>query len=87
MDQVTNIFEACNFQDISGQRIRKVTKVLETIETKVIKLVAMFGSEHEGVKTPTAEPKGPLSDQELLNGPQLDGAPTQDDVDRLFNNS
>src|SRR3546814_7907089 len=32
---VTSIFEACGFQDITGQRITKVVTALQKIETKV----------------------------------------------------
>src|SRR3546814_15899825 len=32
---VTSIFEACGFQDITGQRITKVVTALQKIETKI----------------------------------------------------
>src|SRR3546814_114085 len=35
VDLVTGIFEACNFQDITGQRISKVVRTLKHIETKI----------------------------------------------------
>lgn len=44
-DQITKIFEACNFQDITGQRITKVVRTLKHIESKVDMIVAAFGSE------------------------------------------
>ncbi|AWK84832.1 protein phosphatase CheZ [Azospirillum thermophilum] len=44
-DQVTKIYEACNFQDITGQRISKVVRTLKYIESKVDMIVAAFGSE------------------------------------------
>lgn len=34
-DAVIRIFEACAFQDIAGQRIRKVTGSLQTIDSKI----------------------------------------------------
>lgn len=44
-DQITRIFEACNFQDITGQRITKVVRTLKHIESKVEMIIAAFGSE------------------------------------------
>src|SRR5690606_35787696 len=42
-EAVTRIYEACNFQDITGQRISKVVKTLKHIELKVDNLVQAFG--------------------------------------------
>ena len=39
LDATTRIYEACGFQDITGQRISKVVKTLEEIENKVDALV------------------------------------------------
>jgi chemotaxis protein CheZ len=86
---VTQVYEACNFQDITGQRITKVVKALKHIESKVDALVAAFGDEIAKYKsahpqeTPEAEPKA--TDAALLNGPQLpDNASKQDDIDALL---
>lgn len=92
-DAVTRIFEACNFQDITGQRISKVVKTLKSIETQVDALVAAFGDElrSAGPKTaapatpPAAAPKDDRPDADLLNGPQMPGAAiNQDEIDRLL---
>ena len=42
-DATTRIYEACSFQDITGQRINKVVATLKTIEAKVAQIVATFG--------------------------------------------
>jgi chemotaxis protein CheZ len=83
-DAVTKIYEACSFQDITGQRITKVVTTLKTIEAKVAQIIAAFG-----VKTdPTAErPASPAeaSPSDLLNGPQLpSNAMDQSDIDKLL---
>jgi len=39
----TRIYEACSFQDITGQRITKVVATLKTIEAKVASIVTAFG--------------------------------------------
>jgi len=89
-ESVTRIYEACNFQDITGQRITKVVKTMKAIEAKVAALVTVFGDEIERVKAASdgaseTNVNGPPSEQELLNGPQLPGGGnSQDDIDALF---
>jgi chemotaxis protein CheZ len=84
LDEITTrIFEACTFQDITGQRITKVVKALKEIEDRVENLVKMFGAEYDDGSSKT-EPK-PLTDQDLLNGPQLPGnATNQAEIDALL---
>ena len=87
---VTQVYEACNFQDITGQRITKVVKALKHIESKVDALVGAFGEDIAKYKAahPTTEPKkehDPMSAAYLLTGPQLpDNASKQDDIDALL---
>jgi len=88
-EAVTLVYESCNFQDITGQRITKVVKALKHIESKVDALVAAFGDEIAKYKAthPTQEAKAedPMSDAALLNGPQLAAkAGKQDDIDALL---
>lgn len=79
----TRIFEACTFQDITGQRITKVIKALKEIEARVENLVKAFGGEIEAAG-PRKE-KAVTSDEDLLNGPQLpSGAADQAEIDRLL---
>lgn len=89
MNATTMIFEACGFQDITGQRITKVVKALKDIEDKINALVQAFGSEIDKVKA--AQPKKekdedkPMTDEDLLDGPQLaNKAQTQEEVDALL---
>lgn len=88
-DAVTEIYEACSFQDITGQRITKVVKALKHIDEKVADLVAAFGEEIRKYKStrPTAdEPaKVELTEKDVLNGPQLSvDAKTQAEIDALL---
>lgn len=41
-DATTRIYEACSFQDITGQRITKVVRMLKSIEVRVDALVSAF---------------------------------------------
>lgn len=82
-EATTRIYEACSFQDITGQRITKVVGTLKTIEMKVAQIVATFG-EHSGADVPSrAAPTA--GDADLLNGPQLPHhAMDQSDIDKLL---
>lgn len=79
-DATNRIYEACNFQDITGQRISKVIKLLETIEERIASLNNLVGmSENDTDDAHNAGEKG------LLAGPQLAGqAPSQAEIDMLF---
>ncbi|MGD1876905.1 MAG: protein phosphatase CheZ [Kiloniellaceae bacterium] len=90
---VTSIFEACGFQDITGQRITKVVTALQQIESKVDALLQAFGDDIKvdgdskaSTKKKTAPSGAPARpDEDLLNGPQLpENAISQDDIDALF---
>jgi chemotaxis protein CheZ len=79
----TRIYEACSFQDITGQRITKVVTTLKAIEGKVEHIIGTFG----GASTKTAPVQPPTGDAvaELLNGPQLPpNAMDQSDIDKLL---
>ena len=85
--QVTKIYEACSFQDITGQRIRKVVSVLRQVESKVNHLLVALGhpagdaAKHLVMKMP--EPAKP--ENSIVNGPQLPGAGiSQDEIDKLL---
>ncbi|MDX2113306.1 MAG: protein phosphatase CheZ [Alphaproteobacteria bacterium] len=85
LDATTRIYEACNFQDVTGQRIRKVIKLLENIEERIGKLNELFGNDDELMQQATSNAPDPMSDAALMNGPQLTGqAASQSDIDALF---
>jgi chemotaxis protein CheZ len=80
MEATTRIYDACTFQDITGQRINKVITLLANIEERIGKLNSLFGAEPqmgENNSEKTAKPAGeivlPKDDKDLLNGPQLAG--------------
>ncbi len=89
-EATTKIYEACNFQDITGQRINKIVGSLREIEMRVFKLTETFDSARQaevqaGEAAFSEAEKTEITDQDLLNGPQLpDKAKKQDEVDALF---
>lgn len=84
---VTNLMLACEFQDLTGQRVTKVTNALHRLEDRIDGLFQALGIENgtgEGGLSPvTVDDERP--DAELLHGPQNDGeGMSQDDIDSLF---
>ena len=85
-DGVVSIFEACNFQDLTGQRIRKVMSTMALIESHINVMMDIWGGV-DAIKAhapPRVEREG---DARLLNGPKMDGDGghvSQDDIDALF---
>jgi chemotaxis protein CheZ len=86
-DATTRIYEACSFQDITGQRITKVVSTLKSIDGKVAHMLAAFGGRTRAAGAPaTPAPAAPPGDEShLLNGPQLPtAAMDQTDIDKLL---
>lgn len=80
---VMDIFMACSFQDLTGQRIRKVVQALTYIEQRVISLSALWrGSAptSDSTAVPAWETR---ADAHLLNGPSNSGL-EQDAIDALM---
>jgi chemotaxis protein CheZ len=81
-DATTRIYEACSFQDITGQRISKVVVTLKTIENKVAQILSTFRPPDDMV---VAAPSPVSAEEALLNGPQLPTeAMGQSEIDRLL---
>ena len=77
-DSVIKIFEACNFQDLIGQRVAKVLATLNFVEDHIGRVL-------EEIKTASASRR--RYGASALHGPRLDGDPghaSQDDVDAMF---
>lgn len=86
-DRVLSIFEACNFQDLTGQRITKVVNVLGFIEGRVHRMMEIWGGLDNFASIEADPTIRKVGDEALLNGPALpeaDGVASQDDIDALF---
>lgn len=78
-----DIFQACSFQDITGQRVNKITTSLGYVEERVNSIVSIWG-EH-ALDDVEIEEEEKSEDEKLLNGPQLEGKGlSQSDIDALF---
>ena len=84
----TKIFESCNFQDITGQRITKVVQALKHIDEKISAMLEIMNSEMQkngGVELSASITKVSSKPETLLNGPQLpQNAMSQDDIDKII---
>src|SRR3954452_8786339 len=86
-EAVVKNFEACNFQDLTGQRITKVVRALSFIEERVEAMMGVWNKrEFETMPLP---PGMAAKDGELdLHGPnkvdQAKGMNSQADIDALF---
>jgi chemotaxis protein CheZ len=86
-ERVVAIFEACNFQDLTGQRISKVMTTMKFIENHINVMMDIWGGV-DAIKShapPIVDTRE--GDARLLNGPKLEGDvghASQDDIDALF---
>ena len=93
-DKVNVVFEACSFQDITGQRVTKVVNSMKFVEERINSIIVTWGrDELTKVVVELKEERDP--DKKLLHGPQLPGQGitqtevdkmlfSQDDIDKLF---
>lgn len=84
-DKIVEIFEACSFQDITGQRISKVVDTLNHLDARITTLVdrlkLMNIDDFETAETDEDRRRREL----ILHGPQHKGeGVSQDDIDALL---
>ena len=85
-DHILHIYEACNFQDLAGQRIAKVIATLNMMDEQIAGMLARCGT--ITCSADAATTVKPAENGGLLNGPKLDGDPGhagQGDIDAIFN--
>jgi chemotaxis protein CheZ len=79
-ENTMQIYEACNFQDIAGQRIAKVIETLDRIEEQLSAMLTRSSGGPAHVPAKSARNR-------LINGPKLDGDvghASQQDIDTIF---
>ncbi|HEX2447400.1 MAG TPA: hypothetical protein VHK26_04345 [Methyloceanibacter sp.] len=90
--RATDIYTACSFQDITGQRTEKVVKALRFIEQRINAMIEIWGVDDIAFKVDDIAAKmkafadvAVRDDEKLLHGPQARGQGLkQDDVDRML---
>ena len=92
-DYIGAVYEACSFQDITGQRVTKVVSSLKFVEERINAVIITWGKE-ELTKVVVEIREEPDEYKKYLHGPQLPGAGidqaqvdemlAQDEIDKLF---
>lgn len=83
-EKATEIFMACSFQDLTGQRTNKVVQVLSYLESRINYMIGLWGISEVSAED-VAAPEDVRPDAHLLNGPQMEGeGVSQDNVDELM---
>ncbi len=86
---IMEIFEACSFQDITGQRINRVVETLDFVDYRIHKIANFLGIENEKERRDFDETafleRLQRKDDLILHGPQDEAeAVSQNDIDNLF---
>ncbi|MBD8905496.1 protein phosphatase CheZ [Methylorubrum zatmanii] len=89
LDNVVNAYEACNFQDLTGQRISKIVGVLKFVEEHLDRVIEAWSGLDSFRDMLEVDAVAVSEDDEssLLNGPKLQDDPghvDQSDIDALF---
>jgi chemotaxis protein CheZ len=87
MRKCTDITMSCSFQDITGQRVRKVVEVIQMIDQQITSIERRLGTPMDSDKVPSEAEISRAGQREagLLQGPSLPGQNVdQDEIDRLF---
>jgi chemotaxis protein CheZ len=85
--EITKIYEACSFQDLTGQRVSKIVKSLVLIDEKVTHMLDVIGARIPDIDDIVEDkPECDVDEGEaLMNGPQgSDQAISQDEIDKLL---
>ncbi|GHF29341.1 hypothetical protein GCM10017044_25740 [Kordiimonas sediminis] len=87
-DISTHLFEASSFQDLTGQRVTKITSTLNHMEERLNALADAIGDTYipENPDDIEKDDQGvAVHEEDLLHGPQLEGeGNSQDDIDALL---
>ena len=81
-ERTVAIYEACNFQDLAGQRIAKVIDTLNLVERQLAAMLDRCNG-----RPAQAAAEKPAAGRGLINGPKLDGDcghASQGDIDTMF---
>jgi len=90
MDSTNKIFESCSFHDLTGQRISKIVRIMNRLESTLDSLVEIVGP--DGVADMPVDGDETIEDiigmrdgDVAMHGPQATGQEvSQNDIDALF---
>src|SRR5436305_7661905 len=70
--KATDVYTACSFQDLTGQRTRKVIQVIRYLESRINAMISIWGLDG-AMAAEAAERDSLRGDAPLLNGPAKPG--------------
>lgn len=84
--RAVDIYTACSFQDITGQRTAKVVRALHLIEQRINAMIEIWGVDDIAAKVGdlTEKMERVAQEEALLHGPQSKEGLKQDDVDQML---
>ena len=84
--EMQTIFESCNFQDLTGQRISKVVRTIVLVEERIGEMLRVWSGPGDPPSRPNPTADTRSEEAALLNGPVLpgDASVSQDTVDAMF---
>lgn len=83
-DKVNTVFEACSFQDITGQRVTKVVNSLKFVEERINSIILTWGKD-ELAKMVVEIKEEQDEYKKYLHGPQMPGqGASQAEVDKML---
>ncbi len=83
--EVIKIYEACNFQDLTGQRVTKVIETLKHVEARVDAMIKCLGGDESAFADLVEQEEAEANDKVALAGPQTAGEGiSQADIDSMF---
>jgi chemotaxis regulatin CheY-phosphate phosphatase CheZ len=71
--KATDVYTACSFQDLTGQRTRKVIQVMRYLEGRINAMIDIWGLDGTMAEEAKEADKARRGDAALLNGPALPG--------------
>lgn len=82
MDAVTEIYEACTFQDITGQRVTKVVNMLKVIDERISEMCRLAGELGDAEEASSDSASAPPADAPSEESGE--SMSSQGDIDALF---
>jgi len=83
--KATDVYTACSFQDLTGQRTRKVIQVMRYLEGRIDAMIKIWGLEGAMAEEAAESERARVGEAALLNGPALPGQGLdQSDIDMVM---
>src|SRR5215217_7564936 len=83
--KATDVYTACSFQDLTGQRTRKVIQVLHYLEGRINAMISIWGLDGAMAAEAAESERARHGEAALLNGPALPGhGLDQGDIDMVM---